>query len=222
MYMNQRIDQKRLNYLHRILTRNDNHWTNRTLLTLHRLNIGWGKSIKEALSEYNLPTDLTEIKNTSARQWKRTVAQKIEVMNTKRLYEDCHKNENGIQVLKTKTAHIVPSLSCDTYERKLRDDIIQCTKYETKAIIIARFGMLECGRNYKGSIPETCAQCNQIDDENHRLNYCIRFRETNLYDTDEKVDFSEIFSTDINTVRNILPKIEGVWNIKNAHGTMAK
>ena len=143
-------------------------------------------------------------------------------MNTKRLYEDCHKNENGIQVPKTKTAHIVPSLSGDTYERKLRDDIIQCTKYETKAIIIARFGMLECGWNYKGSIPETCAQCNQIDDENHRLNYCIRFRETNLYDTDEKVDFSEIFSTDINTLRNILPKIEGVWNVKNAHGTMVK
>ena len=46
LYTNQRIDQKRLNYLHRILTRNDNHWTNRTLLTLHRLNIGWGKSIK--------------------------------------------------------------------------------------------------------------------------------------------------------------------------------
>ena len=65
-------------------------------------------------------------------------------------------------------------------------------------------------------------QSNQILDENHRLNYCIRFRETNLYDTDEKVDFSEIFSTDINTLRNILPKIEGVWNVKNAHGTMVK
>ena len=54
------------------------------------------------------------------------------------------------------------------------------------------------------------------------LNYCIRFRETNLYDTDEKADFSEIFSTDIITIRDILPKIEGVWNMKNAHGTMAK
>ena len=222
LYTNQRVDQKRLNYLHRILQRNNDHWTNRTLLTLHHLNIGWGKSINEALSEYNLPTDFTEIKNKSVRQWKQIVAQKIEVMNTKRLYQDCHKTESGTQVPKTKTAHIVPSLSYDTYRRKLQDDIIQCTKYETKAIIIARFGMLECGWNYKGSIPETCAQCNQIDDENHRLNYCIRFRETNLYDTDEKVDFSEIFSTDINTLRNILPKIEGVWNMKNAHGTMVK
>ena len=79
LYTNQRVDQKRLNYLHRILQRNNDHWTSRTLLTLHHLNIGWGKSINEALSEYNLPTDFTEIKNKSIRQWKQSVAQKIEV-----------------------------------------------------------------------------------------------------------------------------------------------
>ena len=82
--------------------------------------------------------------------------------------------------------------------------------------------MLECGKNYKGNKPEICSQCNVIDDENHRLNNCINFRDTNFYDSDTKVDFSKVFSNDIDTLREILPSIQRVWNTKTAHGTMAK
>ena len=82
--------------------------------------------------------------------------------------------------------------------------------------------MLECGRNYKGSMSEMCNQCNQVDDENHRLNHCIRFRKTNLYDSAEKEDFTKIFSHDTDILRDILPKIQTVWNTRNAHGTMAE
>ena len=78
--------------------------------------------------------------------------------------------------MKTKTAHIIPSLSGDTYTRKPRDDIIQFSKYDTKTLVIARFGMLDCGVNYKGTKSELCSQCNIIDNEDHRLNNCIKYR----------------------------------------------
>ena len=81
--------------------------------------------------------------------------------------------------------------------------------------------MLGCGRNFKGNKPEICSQCKTIDDENHRLNYCIKFRETNLYDCDVKEDFQIVFSSDIVVLREILPKIQKIWNCKTAHGTMA-
>ena len=87
--------------------------------------------------------------------------------------------------------------------RKPIDKIIQCSKYDTKTIIIARYGMLECGRNYKGNKPEICTQCHVLDDENHRLNECIKFRDVNLYDSETKEDF---FANDIETLREIIGK----------------
>ena len=220
MYTKQRIDKKRLMYLHRILNLHNDQWIKRAFYILQQLNIGWSKSIREALTEYSLPTDLTTIRNTTRRRWKKTVIEKIEIKNASRLHEDCHKKENNKQVPKTKTAHIIPSLTTANFKRKPQDEIIQCTKYETKSIIIARFGMLECGKNFKGKMPEICGTCNVIDDENHRLNHCSKFRETNMYDNLLKVDFTKIYSHDINVIREILPKIQKVWNTKTARGTM--
>ena len=185
------------------------------------MDIGWGKSITEALNHYDLPDDFPLIRNTSKRQWQRLVSQKTEAMNHKRLYDDCHKTENNAQTPKTKTAHIIPEISTDTYTRKPQDIIVKCNKYESKTLIIARFGMLECGRNYKGNKPEICSQCTVIDDEDHRLNHCDKFRDINFCNHTEKVDFKKIYSNDIDTVREVLPMIQKVWNTKTAHGTMA-
>ena len=41
------------------------------------------------------------------------------------------------------------------------------TKRETKMLIIARFGMLECGKNFKGTMNEICLNCNTRDTEEH-------------------------------------------------------
>ena len=204
------------------LNRDPDNWTRITLETLQEMDIGWGKSIKEALREYGLPTDPTEIGRTHVRQWERVVTQSTEIMNQRRLHDDCHKKENGQRTVKTKTAHILSCLSAESFTRKPIDEIMQFSKYDTKTLIIARFGMLDCGRNYKGSKPELCSRCKVIDDENHRLNDCILFRDTNLFDCETKVDFHRIYSNDIETLREIIPIIQKVWNTKTAHGTMAK
>ena len=85
-----------------------------------------------------------------------------------------------------KTANIIPKIIGDTDTRKPQDEVIQCSKYETKTIIIARFCMLECGENFKGKLSESCSMCNMVDDGDHRLNYCIRQRDVNLYDDEVK------------------------------------
>ena len=81
--------------------------------------------------------------------------------------------------------------------------------------------MLECGKNFKGSLKETCAHCNVLDDESHRLNYCEKLKEINLFDSNNgKVDFRDVFSSDVKVLRNIIPHIEKVWNVKTAHGNI--
>ena len=96
LYTEHRVALKRLNYLHRILTREDEHWTKRAFQTLDSMDIGWSKSIRDALTEYQLPTDYETIKSMTQRQWSNIVKEKVEAKNRKRLYDDCHKTKNGI------------------------------------------------------------------------------------------------------------------------------
>ena len=87
--------------------------------------------------------------------------------------------------------------------------------------MIARYGMLECGKNFGGNMNKTCETCNCIDDEEHRLNACPKWvsKDNNPCDV---VPFANVFSSDCNVLRNILPRIEELWDTRNAHGTMHK
>ena len=147
---------------------------------------------------------------------------KIEIKNLNRLINDCHKTENNTQIRKTKTAHIVDTIQERTYTRGPSPEILQCNKQETKTLIIARFGMLECGKNFKGTLNELCSTCNEFDNENRRLNDCPLYKNVNLFNTHCKVNFMNIFSTDVNTFKPVIKLIEKVWNVQTAHGSMNK
>ena len=211
---------KQLMYLHKILNRHQTHWTQRTFETLLNKNIGWSKSIKDTLDKYNLPTDFQTIKKIRHNEWKRKVTSELEKENTKRLRKDCHKIENGVNKEKTKTKSIINHISKQDYKRGPSKELLNCTRQEAKTIMISRYRMLECGSNFKGTISEICKKCGVLDDETHRLNYCEIHRTINYYEKDVKVDFNEIYSTDIQTLRELLPKIERVWNTRNAYGSM--
>ena len=85
---------------------------------------------------------------------------------------------------------------------------------------MARYGLLECGINYKGTHNEICDQCNCVDDENHRLNFCIKYETVNLYNNPVKVDYDDVYSEDIEKVRKVNAHIEKIWNTCTAQGTM--
>ena len=220
LYTKQRIDQMQLIFLHKVLNRPPGHWTLKMLLTLQELNIGWGKSIKETLSQYNLPNEFQEIKLIPRPEWKRRVKTAIETKNLERLIDSCHKKEEETQIVKTKTASIVATITSSSYSRKPQYDILKTSKRETRTIILARYGLLECGKNYKGTMKETCDSCNCIDDEDHRLNYCIKWRNLNLYESSEKIDFKLLYSNSLVDIRHVISKIDKVWNTHTANGTM--
>ena len=121
---------------------------------------------------------------------------------------------------KRKTAVIIDKLLEEHYKRAPQKEIVQMTKKEAKTIIIARYGMLECGKHFKGTLRTNCDLCDVEDDENHRLNYCVKWKERSLYSVNEKVNFSDVHSEDVMTLRKIIPHIQSLWNVKNAHGTM--
>ena len=201
--------------LKRVINREQEHWTKIVLSELTTQNIGWGKAMKETLTKYNLPTCLQKIKSHKKNEWANKVKTVIEKRNTDRLIQHCHKIDNGENKRKTKTAHIVDQIEDPTYQRTPLKELMKSTKQETKTILIARFGMLECGKNYKGTKSITCGKCNEYDDEIHRINYCYNFRWINYFDHDTKVNF---YSDDIDTLRTVLPTISEVWNVRNANG----
>ena len=220
LYTRYRIETKRLIYLHKILNRYDSHWTKMILNILNTLKIGWARTINQTLRNLELPTDFQTIRSISRNQWKNTVKAKIEVNNTTTLTEQCYKKENGEKKEKTKTAHIINQISSHDYERNLRKEYTSLTRQETKTLIIARFHMLECGINFKGTLSSICNQCCTKDDENHRLNHCKRYQSINFYNETRKVDFTDVYSQDIDVLKQIIRNIEKVWNTKTSNGTM--
>ena len=75
--------------------------------------------------------------------------------------------------------------------------------------------MLKCAKNFKCGLggPE-CRDCGETDDENHRINYCSRFKELNLYSSPIKFDFDGIFSDDDDSVSRTLEVVDHLWNGK--------
>ena len=220
LYTKQRVDKRQLIYLHRILIREDADSTKKAIMTLKTLNIGWTKNILNVLESHQLPTDFNEIKNISINEWRRKVENAIEKTNKERLLEDCHKKQAGVMTPKTKTASLIEKIKDPAYKRSPEHEIQKMTKLEAKTLIIARYGMLECGKNFGGTHGGECSECNTYDDENHRLNDCKKWKELNYLGEDEKVDFELVHSRDICILRNLFGKLNKVWNTKNTPGFM--
>ena len=207
-------------YLHKILNKIDGIWLKETYLTIANTEIGWFHKIQAILKEYDIPDNFDGIKKKTIGEWYCQVTTSIERKNKERLLLMCLKDQDGIQVPKTKTETIVKKLECDQYKRRPEPELLKMTKNETKTVMIARYGMLDCGKNFKGSANEMCPTCNIRDDENHRLNDCIRWRTKNLYDADISIDFNNIYSNDISVLKVIIPYIQNIWNVRNGNGSM--
>ena len=101
-------------------------------------------------------------------------------------------------------------------------EIANGNKIKTKIIILARHGMLECGTNYKGTMPDICRHCGTKDNENHRLNECTYLSANNWVNSNEKIDFNTIYSNDNATLACIIKRLESIWEFRYANGRMKK
>ena len=77
--------------------------------------------------------------------------------NEKRMVLESHKIVDGKSIPKTKTSSMVEKLNNTGYRRKPELEIKEMTKQEARTLIMARFGMLECGSNYGGNMKKQLA-----------------------------------------------------------------
>ena len=209
-------------YLHKLLTRSNIHWTNKMLYHLKESNLGWAKSMMEKLHEYELEDDWDKIRSMSKNQWKTIVEEAVDEVNRKKQITNCTSvTPEGLKINK-KTKSVHKQLTTPSYKRQPLPEIINGNRLWAKTITMARHGMIECGTNFKGTMPETCKACQTTDNENHRLNECISYANLNLADTDAKCNFDDVFSQDSNTLKLIISQLDKVWDFRYTNGRMKK
>ena len=62
--------------------------------------------------------------------------------------EECQARSRGTSRVKTKTKSIVEKLQSDNYKRVPLPLIRNLTSMQTRALIMGRYGMLDCKNNY--------------------------------------------------------------------------
>ena len=223
LYFTQEIDKKRFMFLHRILARNNDHWTKKMLLHLHLRNIGWAKNINDKLEEYELEPNWDAIETQTKNQWKKTVEEAVNKMNRKKIIKNCTTESNDGTKINTKTKFTHQQLTNSTsHERQPVMEVLSGNKQRAKTLVLARHVMLECGNNYKGTMPQICRSCGIIDNESHRLNDCSLYKDNNRAHDPAKSNFEHIFSDDTETLNNIINELERVWEFRYANGRMKK
>ena len=136
--------------------------------------------------------------------------------------QNCKEKVGSTEKVKTKTKYILNQINEDSYTGKPLPEIISSNRLRAKTLIIARSGMLECGKNFKATIPETCNRCMQIDDENHRMNECLNWEHLNSLGAGGKVDFQDVYSNDPHKLSVVTDRIRCVWELSLGKGIMRR
>ena len=158
--------------------------------------------------------DWKEISRKSKLEWKKEVEKAAERMNICRLKEDCQVKQRGMVKEKTKTKSIITEIEDPDFRRGPLKIMVKGSVIMTRAVIMGRYGMLKCRANFSSSFKDkNCPKCKSIDDVNHRMNNCILFRNINLFDSNDKVDYSLIYSDDLNDVLKVVTVILKMWDL---------
>ena len=211
------IDKRQMIYLKTLLDKPETDWTALMLKSLENDNIGWGKQIKKTLETYELDKSWSEIKLMPASHWKSIVTTAAENRNTQNLIDMC----SGRNGEKMKTLKLLEKLKNKDYARAPCMNALKGSKSQGRVRLMATYRMLDCRRNFKkGYGGDLCNVCKTIDDENHRINYCTKYKERNLALSPIKFDFESIYSDNEETVKRALEVISHLWNVENGENSM--
>ena len=105
------------------------------------------------IHEYSLEPDLATIKQYIFNEWKEKVPVAVWKRNKQKLLDNCVVMNNDVAKVLTKTKHIHNALTNTKYNGPL-NCIIGTNKQRARTIVLSQNGMLECGKNMKGTIPE--------------------------------------------------------------------
>ena len=213
-----RIDKMQLLYLHKILQRSADHWTHHILDTLDQMKIGWPEDIKKKILAYGLDISWAEIARKSSGEWKIIVTEATEKEHNRRLLNLCYKDRT---TEKTKTKYMISKLQDPQYNRKEQRPSMKMSRLKTKAIIMARSGMLECAANYKNKYrTKSCGECSTTDNECHRINECKKYAGTNNYQSNQQFDYNLVYSDTTEDLVAAAETILNVWDLANGKNKM--
>ena len=135
--------------------------------------------------------------------------------------DECLNKKRGQDTYKTKTKSIVPLIEKPDFVRKPQNFMRENNKLIARAYIMARYGMLQCAANFScGYGTKTCRECDAIDDENHRINHCKLWYKNNLSLSDEKIDFTDVYSEDRNKSFKVIERVLMMWDLGNGKNAM--
>ena len=218
LYTRVKIDARQLLFLWKTLRRTPDSWPRQLLMTLDQYNLGWAKQIRETLSDYGVEESWGEIEKMEKHQWKTIVGTVTEKKNRELMIRECYK-DRGRRETKTKTKSIIKKLESGEYERKPLPEIVNMNKLHSKAIIMGRYGMLECARNFQMKYgKKACQLCGTEDTEEHRLNICPKWMDPN--NDWDPVRYSDIYSNDADKLKDIAKAILKKWEIDNGKNQM--
>ena len=144
-----------------------------------------------------------------------------ERINKERLISDCIDRRRDGEKWKTKTKTIIQILENSEYERKPHSVLMENDKLIARDYIMGRFGMLQCAANFScGNGGKNCKTCNVPDDEGHRINVCPVWKDFNLYNSQVKIDFSQINSSNMNDIMRVIRIILSMWDLGNGRNEM--
>jgi predicted nucleic acid-binding protein len=212
-----RIDERQFLYLHKVLQRPETDWCRKIMVDLEHENLGWAKQINTKLDEYELTTSWEEIKGKSGEQWKKQVKQAVELKNTQKISEHCHSKKGE----RSKTKSLIGNIESDNFLRQMNKNMMGMTKIKVKALIMGRYGMLDCGGNYQIKYKtKNCIVCHKLDNESHRINECVLWEKINLYSSNVKIEYEAIYSNDPETMNVLAMTILDLWDIENGRNCM--
>ena len=218
LLMDIRIDKMQLIYLHKVLQRQADHWTQHILNSLDQIKIGWAEEIRKKLLAFNLDNNWEEIAKKSHAEWKIMVTEASEKENKQRLLNLCYKDRT---TEKTKTKYVIQKVKHQQYNRIEHEPTMKMSKLKSKAIIMARAGMLECAANYRNKYrTKNCRDCNTIDDECHRINVCKKYAGTNNYEKNQQFDYNLVYSDTTEDLETAAETILNVWDLANGKNKM--
>ena len=218
------ISIKQLTYLQKVLNKDEEHWTKRTLYIMKEYDIGWAKQIREVLVKWDLSQDWEEIRQKTPAQWKMEVRNAAERINIARLKEECETKSRGETKQKSKVNYVTGKLVDPDYRRKPDGFISQSLSVlHTRALIMGRYGMLKCANNFShGHGTKVCDVCKVKDDEGHRINICSKWAQINLVNDSEKVTFDDIYHDDYNRCHKVVRTVLQMWDLENGKNEMRK
>ena len=215
------IKKIQLIYLQSLLHKENDYLAKDSLFTLKENKNGWAKNISRTLEQWGLEQDWSRIAAVSKPAWKREVEKAAENQNKNKLMEECQARSRGTSRVKTKTKSIVEKLQSDNYKRVPLPLIRNLTSMQTRALIMGRYGMLDCKNNYAmkyGS--KMCLDCDTVDDETHRINDCTKYRGVDGSEGREGINFEMIYSDSMCEAITVINTILSVWDLEHGKNTI--